>query len=139
MPLTDRREIEFDADAIVQAISVSLRSAQAFGLPALPPTGVRCHPREGQIDVLYGTKEAPQAVRITAEALGALLVSYCIRARIPMPRQADKAIRVEADSVVLAFRTTCTRGPAPEVADGTPRAPEPVKAWAWIEPEKVPK
>jgi hypothetical protein len=34
-----------------------------------------------------------------------MLVSYCIRARIPDARLADKDIRIEAGSVVLAFGT----------------------------------
>jgi hypothetical protein len=34
-----------------------------------------------------------------------MLVSYCIRARIPIARLADKDVRIEAGSVVLAFST----------------------------------
>jgi N-acetylmuramic acid 6-phosphate (MurNAc-6-P) etherase len=37
--------------------------------------------------------------------VGAMLVSYCIRARIPIARLADKDVRIEAGSVVLAFST----------------------------------
>jgi hypothetical protein len=46
---------------------------------------------------------APAA--LSAERLGALLVSYCIRARIPLPHLPDKAIRIGAGSVVLEFVT----------------------------------
>jgi hypothetical protein len=84
MAFTDRRELEFDAEALLLAVSVSSRAAQAFGLPAQLPTGVRLYPHEGQVDFLYG---AGQAVRMAAEPLGAVLVSYCIRARIPMATQ----------------------------------------------------
>jgi hypothetical protein len=135
----DRREIEFDTDALVLAISVSLRAAQGFGLPAMRPTGIRCYPRDGQVDVLYGSPEAPQAIRLEAEALGALLVSYCIRARIPMPRHADKGVRIEANAVVLAFRTAYTEAPAPETVDSTTRPPASIKAWGWVAPDKVPQ
>jgi hypothetical protein len=138
MPVLDRREIEFDPEALIAAVSVSLRSAQAFGLPAMRPTGVRCYPRDGQVDFLYGSKGAPQAVRIDAEPLGALLVAYCIRARIPMPRHADKGVRIEANSVILAFRMEYSETPSPEAADTANRAPVSIKAWGWIEPEKVP-
>jgi len=44
-------------------------------------------------------------VALSAERLGALLVSYCIRARIPLPHLPDKAIRIGAGSVVLGFVT----------------------------------
>jgi hypothetical protein len=66
-----------------------------------------------------------------------VLVSYCIRARIPMPRSADKGIRIEADAVILTFRTVFAKAPTPAGPDKTSRAPTPVKAWQWIEPEKV--
>jgi hypothetical protein len=85
MAVTDRREIEFDAEALLFIIATSLRSAQSFGLPALCPTGARFYPRDGCIDVLYGAGQAQRAVRLAAEPVGALLVSYCIRARLPMP------------------------------------------------------
>jgi hypothetical protein len=137
MALTDRRELEFDAEALLLAVSVSSRAAQAFGLPALLPTGVRLYPHEGQVDFLYGAAPAGQAVRLAAEPLGAILVSYCIRARIPMPRNADKGIRIEADAVVLSFRTVFAKAPSPAGPDRTTGAPTPVKAWQWIEPEKI--
>jgi hypothetical protein len=123
---------------LVLAIAGSPRAAQGFGLPALPPAGVRCYPHEGQVDVLYGTVQAPRAVRLPAEALGALLVAFCIRSRIPMPRHADKGIRIEADGVILAFRTQYADTPTPESADGSSRIPVAIKAWTWVEPEGVP-
>jgi hypothetical protein len=134
----DRREIEFDAAALVLAISASLRAAQGFGLPALPPTGVRYYPHEGQIDVIYGTDQTTRAVRLAAEALGALLVAFCIRTKIPMPRHADKGIRIEADCVILAFRTHYADAPIAETADRATRIPAGIKAWTWVEPEAVP-
>jgi hypothetical protein len=135
--LTDRRELEFDAEALVAVIGISLRAAQTFGLPGIPPTGVRFSPPDGRLDVLYGTGETQKAVPIAAEPLGALLVSYCIRVRIPMPKKADKGVRIEANAVILAFRTIYAKVPAPEGQDNTTGAPSSVKAWTWIEPKKV--
>ena len=138
MAITDRREIEFDLASLVSVVAASAKAAQGFGLPPMPPVGVRCRPRDGQVDVLYGNREAPQAVSLEAESLGALLVAYCIRARIPMPRHSDKGIRIEADSVILAFRTVFSRPPQTEVVESATRQAEPIKAWEWIEPHKVP-
>ncbi len=134
MLLVDRREIEFDGRALVYCLSVSPRAAEGFGLPAIPPTEIRFHPKDGLIDVVYGKKDAMGAVRITAESLGALLVSYCIRSKIPMPRVADKSIRVESNCIILAFRTGFTQAPLPETAEGSSRAAVAVKSWKWIEP-----
>lgn len=135
--LSDRRELEFDADALVAVISTSSRAAQAFGLPGLQPTGVRFFPSDGRIDVMYGTGQTQKSVPLGAEPLGALLVSYCIRVRIPMPRNADKGIRIEADAAILAFRTTYAKAPAPEGQDNTTGTPAAVRAWTWVEPKAV--
>ena len=138
MRIIDRREIEFDAKSVVRAIAVSSKAAQGFGLPGMAPAGVRFHPKEGKIDVLYGSSQALRAVSIPAEALGALLVSYCIRARIPMPRKSDKGVRVESNSIILAFRTTYDEAPTPAIAESAMRPAESVAAWSWLAPERVP-
>jgi hypothetical protein len=70
---------------------------------------VRFDPKERHIDVVY---ETHAAVSVSAEHLGALLVSYCIRVRLPMARSADKDLRVEAAAVVLAFSAHYTDPPA---------------------------
>jgi hypothetical protein len=41
-----------------------------------------------------------------------LLVSYCVRSRIPIPRLADKVVRVRGNSVVLSFNTQLADAPA---------------------------
>jgi hypothetical protein len=109
MGIIDRREIEFDARALIGVVVGSLQRAQAVGLPVLRPTGVRFDPQERHIDFVY---ETHPVVSVLAERLGALLVSYCVRARLPMARGADKDLRVEAAAVVLAFSTHYTDPPA---------------------------
>jgi hypothetical protein len=49
---------------------------------------------------------------VDAEHLGALLVSYCVKVRIPLPRLPDKNIRVELFEVVLAFNRIYAKAPA---------------------------
>jgi hypothetical protein len=49
---------------------------------------------------------------VAFDRLGALLVAYCVRARIPISRQADKDIRIEAGSVFLTFATHFADVPA---------------------------
>jgi hypothetical protein len=76
----------------------------------LKPTGVDFSPQSRQVILLYGA--GLPAVAVAAERLGALLVSYCIKARIPLPRLSDKNIRVEPFKVVLAFNRAYAKAPA---------------------------
>ena len=134
MAIIDRREIEFDLSAVRLALEWSPRSAQAFGLPPLVPRAVRCRPAEGTLEVTYGELTSTRVFGLRAEALGAILISYCNRAGMPMPRTADKAVRIERDHVIVVF-TLRIAGPLPpeqpEAASG--RLPDAVRAWSWIE------
>jgi hypothetical protein len=109
MGIIDRREIEFVARALIGVIAGSLQRAQAIGLPALRPSSVRFDPKERHVDFAY---ETHPVVSVPAERLGAPLVSYCVRTRLPMARGADKDLRIEAAAVVLAFSTHYTDPPA---------------------------
>jgi len=137
MKIMDRREIEFDSRSVVKAITTSPKAAHGFGLPGLTPTGVRFNPKEGSVDVIYGTEHAARAVSLSAEALGAILVSYCVRTRIPMPKSADKGIRIEAGSAILAFRVRLNEAPSPETAESASRTVGTVTSWKWLPPERV--
>lgn len=134
MAIIDRREIEFDQQAVRLALEWSPRAAQAFGLPPLTPHTVRCRPADGGIEVTYGELTSMRVFMLRAEALGAILISYCNRAGMPMPRKADKAVRIEREHVVVVFTLRMRAAPEPEVVEGPiGRLPEAVRAWAWVE------
>jgi hypothetical protein len=137
LALVDRREIEFETDALLQAIAASARAAETFGLPGSAPNAVRFDPKECVVDFLYGSAQKPRTVRLKAEVIGALLVSYCIRARIPIPRNANKGVRIGANSVTLAFRSYFERAPtaAPEASPALASAPT---SRRWVVPEAAP-
>ena len=90
VPITDRREIEFDMQSVRLLLEWSPRSAQAFGLPPLTPQGVHCNPTDGTIEVTYGELTSTRVFVLRAEALGAILIAYCNRAGMPMPRHAGQ-------------------------------------------------
>jgi hypothetical protein len=137
MTIRERREIEFDANAIVTAIAVSSKAAQSFGLPGTPPIEVRFRPHDGEIDVVFGTTNAPMSIPIASEQLGALLLSYCIRTRIPMPKVTNKGIRIEAHCAVLAFKTVSIEEAAPAIAEARIGPSGPVTAWTWLQPNRA--
>jgi hypothetical protein len=131
--IVDRHEIELDTAAVRRALELSPRAAQAFGLPPLVLAGVRCNSRDGCIEVVYGTLTATRVFGLRAEALGALLISYCNRAGMPLPRHADKGVRVEREHVVLVCTLRLDEPPQPETPEGQiSHAPEAIQAWSWI-------
>jgi hypothetical protein len=109
MGIIDRREIAFDARALLSVVAGCGERARAIGLPPLKPTGVGFDPNGNLITFSYGRNPA---VQVSADRLGALLVSYCIRARIPLPRLPDKEVRVTADAVVIVIRTQYSGTPS---------------------------
>jgi hypothetical protein len=131
----DRREIEFDLLAVKLAIEWSPRAAQAFGLPPLTPTSVRCNPADGNVEVIYGTLSATRVFALRPEALGAIMISYCNRAGMPMSRNAEKGIRIERGHIVVVFTLRIETAVRPAVQESViGHAPEAVRAWSWIEP-----
>jgi len=132
--ITDRREIEFDLQTVRLVLEWSPRAAQAFGLPPLTPTAVHGNPAEGVIEVTYGELTSTRVFMLRAEALGAILISYCNRVGMPMPRKADKSVRIERDHVVVLLSYRQDAATAPELPEpGVGRIPEAVRAWSWIE------
>jgi hypothetical protein len=135
--ITDRREIEFDMSAVRLILEWSPRSAQAFGLPPLTPQSVRCNPTDATIEVTYGELTSTRVFVLRAEALGAILISYCNRAAMPMPRHADKAVRIEREHAVVVFTLRLSAVPQPELPEAAiGRLPEAVRAWSWIESDR---
>ena len=80
MAIAERREIEFDMQAVRSVLEWSPRAAQAFGLPPLTPTSVRGNPADNVVEVAYGDQTSPRVFMLRAEALGAILILYCNRA-----------------------------------------------------------
>jgi hypothetical protein len=135
--ITDRREIEFDMQAVRMAIEWSPRAAQAFGLPPLKPSSARSKPVDGAIEVTDGELTSTRVFMLRAEAIGAILISYCNRAGMPMPRAADKGVRIEREQVVVVFTLRLLEAPQPDLQESTiARAPEAVRAWSWMEAER---
>ena len=134
MAITDRREIEFDLEAVRLALKWSPNAAHAFGLPPRTPDHVRCKPAEAVVEVTYGKLMETRSFALRADALGAILIAYCNRAGMPIPRDADKAVRIEREHVVIVFTLRMPRAPQPESPEGPiSRLPDAVTAWSWVE------
>jgi hypothetical protein len=134
MAIIDRREIEFDREAVRLVLESSPKACQSFGPPSRLPDRVRCRPTEGLVEVSYGKLTETRVFMLRAEALGAILISYCNRTGMPMPRAADKAVRIEREHVVMVLTLRMHHAPKPDAPEGRiNRLPDAVRAFAWVE------
>jgi len=106
MNILDQRQIHFSPDALVAAIAASPAAAAALGLPPLKPQSVRLLADAGKVDVVFQTSGGARSVGVALVPLAALLLAFCFRAKIPLPRKARKAARIEGDAVVLDLSLT---------------------------------
>jgi hypothetical protein len=97
VPIKELRTLMFDASEVLRAVRIAPLVANALGLQGTYILGVEFKPDEESVVFVQdgGTRT------ISSEALVALLVAYCSKVRIPMPRNGTKAIRVTQDGVTL--------------------------------------
>jgi hypothetical protein len=127
--ILERRELRFSPAALRAMIGWSLGAASSHGLPPSPPDGVRLIPEASRVDLVYGVGTAARVMPLTVEALGALLIAYCIRSAIPMPRIARKEVSIGARYVALVFHVDHRQAPTPEVVETGVVRNGPVRQW----------
>jgi hypothetical protein len=103
MAISDRREIAFDRAAMLDVIASSPRMAQAMHLPLATPVGVRFDSGMSEVTLLYSVDE--QSFRVPPDSLRTLLIAYCLRAGIRVPRIMKRSMRVDSAAIVLVFES----------------------------------
>jgi hypothetical protein len=110
--IVDRRELEFSSAALMAVITSSA------GEGSRRPTGIEFN--QDSIQIVRGNGHA---MSLASEQIGGLLVQYCIKVKIPIPREAIKSVRITSNSVILLF---------------TKELPEiPIRGMAWSQPERL--
>src|SRR5580658_4272934 len=109
--ITERRELRFSPGALQAMIGWSLGAASSHGLPPSAPDEIKLLPQESRIDLIYGQGTTARSVPVKVEALAMLLIAYCIRALIPLPRIARKEVRIGARHVSLVFHVEHAQAP----------------------------
>jgi hypothetical protein len=99
--IVDRRKIVFDAATIMAVLACSEQMGEAIGLPSGLPKSVHFDPAASKVVLLYSSTGV--SVPLETGQLGALLIGYCMRAGIKVPRHGSRAIRVEKHAAVLVF------------------------------------
>ncbi len=95
---------------MMRAIAAVPRVIEAMGLRAGKIRDIEFRPGQSAV-VITGT-DAETTAELGAEGLAALLVAYCSRVKIPLPRQGQKTVEVTSRSVLLRVATV-THGEEP--------------------------
>jgi len=121
MAVLEQRVVEFDSTAVIQSFAVVRRISEALGLRADRIVRVEFHPDRSAISLM--DNDGRLVAELRAESLAALLVAYCSRIKVPLPRAAQKNIEITSRSVLLRV-TTQSRPDAPSggVRSDFPRA-----------------
>lgn len=125
MPIIDQRRIAFDVSALKDILSYSPQAAKSVGLPSNAPTAVVLNGSARSVTFSFGDN----AVTLGAEKLAALLVSYCIRAGIKVPRQPQRSVSFNQETIMLVFLTEYLAAPIP--AYRGPERLEPPSGVSW--------
>lgn len=137
--LADTRDIVFSPPAFCAVIAASPVAANMMGLPEGEPDGVCMVPAEARVEIVYGQGSRARGFSLDAAALGALLIGYCRRARIPLPRHSRKALAVYDNRITLSIITELPELPAtvvPESAQGVRRRITEGRV-SWVDPSRV--
>jgi hypothetical protein len=106
----DSRQLLFDSNALRLAMRDDNRVARLLALPCGPEDRIFMLPGENCIEVMH-TPPAddrtgpgqPIIHRLAAQQVAALLIAYCIKTGIPVPRNCKKTISMHDNSISLNF------------------------------------
>src|SRR5580658_3343666 len=130
--IIDRREILFHADTLTAVLACSGQMAGSIGLPSVAPKEIHFDPEESQVTLIYGL--AGHAVPVESGPLSALLIAYCLRAKIKVPKQFARSMRIEPRGVVLVFSATYL---VPSENLTAERPEQPPRSMSWMEPRVI--
>lgn len=103
MPALEHRTVEFDTPTILHAFAAVPRMSEALGLRPGRIGRIEFQPEREAISVI--DPEGEPVAELRAESLAALLVAYCSRIKVPLPRFGQKSVEVTSRSVVLRIAT----------------------------------
>ncbi len=108
--IVDSRQIQFSAEALKDAV----KTYRELFPQKQPPGLLGAVMIRGINPISLGVKVQAMGSRVYREIemaeseVAAMLILYCRKLRIPLPRTADKAIKVQGDNIALIVSKTLT-------------------------------
>jgi len=99
----EQRVVEFDSAAVIQSLAIVRRISEALGLHADRIVRVEFQPDRSVVSLI--DNDGRLVAELGAESLAALLVAYCSRIKVPLPRAAQKNVEITSRSVILRVTT----------------------------------
>lgn len=103
--VVDSRQLVFDIKALRASLRCDSRVAQYLRIPVGEDDTLELLANEQCMEITQAAAEgdAPTIHRLNASQVAALLIAYCIRTGIPVPRQCRKSIHIHPSHVALTF------------------------------------
>ena len=92
-------------------VAMEVAGLGRLGLPPGIVTALEPLPARQALRVRAGTGATAVEREVEAPHMAAILIAYCLGARIPLPRVAAKTVAVVEDGLLLEFLTTLTNPP----------------------------
>jgi hypothetical protein len=131
MAVSESRLVTFDAAEVRSAVLAVPRLARALGLHQENYASVEFRPDDRMILFGTGVNQKDETVTVGSEGLVALLVAYCSRLGIPLPRRAMKNLDVLSDRLVLRVDVPPPERRDPPAHRRRAEAPEIRRAMIW--------
>jgi hypothetical protein len=108
--IIDSRQIQFSAEAVKEAVKTYRELFPQKQPPGLLGTvSIRgLNPISLGVKVQAVGSRVYREVEMTESEVAAMLILYCRKLKIPLPRSADKAIKVQGDNLSLIVSKTLT-------------------------------
>jgi hypothetical protein len=91
--------------------AIEFAGAARLGIPPGSVSGALPMPGQQAVRIRYGNGATAGERMVQAPEMAAILIAYCLGARVPLPRIAAKTVLVTGDGVTLEFLTILASPP----------------------------
>ena len=112
--LIDRRMVAFRAPTLLAAMNSVGNSLKLLQSPSGAHT-VHMLPDSNAVLFEGHSDTGACSWQVSGSELAALMIGYCIAARIPLPTKSSKTVTITSDAVVLDFITMFSKPPQAQV------------------------
>ena len=123
MAIHDERRLKFGIDAVMSCLRGAGAAGHVLNLPSGDLDRALLVPGTQTVEARFTVREGGNirtvSSHLTSPQIAALLISYCVSLRIPLPRKSAKRIMIDSSNVTITFEQTIDVGGAALPSNGT--------------------